>query len=192
MILALLKLMRLYYSVPLVAGFIVILSYLTGGNLLPIIDKVALSFLSLLSIISASYVFNDVCDIEIDKINCPGRMLAAGRIKRKTALIGSIALFVIGMVLGGFCSLAFFLVITAIICLLFCYDLLSKRIGIFKDVLVAILMTFLYPLAFALTESMQTPHLNVLYIHPICLFLSVLGGLLSYLFFCRFSPLFLT
>lgn len=175
MILALLRLMRLYYSVPLAAGFIVILSYLTGDNLLPIVDKVALSVLSLLSIISASYVFNDVCDIEIDKINCPGRMLAAGRIKRKAALIWSIALFVIGMVLGGFCSLAFFLVITSIICLLVVYDLLSKRIGVFKDVLVAILMTSLYPLAFTLTESIQTPRLNVLYIHPVWLFLSSLG-----------------
>ena len=83
MSLALLRLMRLYYSVPLAAGFIVILSYLTGGNLVSIFDKVVLSFFSLLSIISASYVFNDVCDIEIDKINCPSRMLAAGRIRRK-------------------------------------------------------------------------------------------------------------
>lgn len=175
MTLALLRLMRLYYSVPLAAGFIVILSYLTGGNLASILDKVVLSFFSLLSIISASYVFNDVCDIEIDKINCPGRMLAAGRVKRKAALTWSIVLFVTGMVLGVFCGLAFFLVIAAIASLLVCYDLLSKRIGIFKDVLVAILMTSLYPLAFTLTESMQTPRLNVLYIHPVWLFLSSLG-----------------
>lgn len=175
MILALLRLMRLYYSVPLSAGFIVILSYLTGGNLLSIIDKVALSLLSLFSIISASYVFNDVCDIEIDMINCPKRMLAAGRIKRKAALVWSIALFVVGMVLGVFCGLVFFIGITAIICLMVCYDLFSKRIGVIKDVLVAILMTSLYPLAFTLTESMQTPRLNVLYIHPVWLFLSSLG-----------------
>ncbi len=175
MSLALLKLMRLYYSVPIAMGFIVILSYLTGGNLVSIFDKVILSFFSLLSIISASYVFNDVCDIEIDKINCPHRILAAGKLKRKVALGWSIVLFATGMALGGGCGLAFFLLISAVAGLLVCYDLLSKKIGIFKDVLVAILMTSLYPLAFTLTESLQTPRLNVLYIHPVWLFLSCLG-----------------
>jgi geranylgeranylglycerol-phosphate geranylgeranyltransferase len=175
MILALLKLIRLYYSLPLASGFIVILAYLTGGNLAPVIDKAILSFFSLICIISASYVFNDVCDIEIDKINCQYRMLAAGRITKKAALIYSLILFVTGIVLGAFCSVAFFLVITAITGLLVCYDLLSKRIGIFKDILVAILMTSLYPLSFTLAESMQTPRLNVLYIHPAWLFLTSLG-----------------
>ena len=175
MILALLKLMRLYYSAPIAMGFIVILSYLTGGNLSSIIDKAVLSFFSLLSIISAGYVLNDVCDIEIDKINCPHRVLAAGRLKRKIALIWSIVLFATGMALGGGCGLAFFLLISAVAGLLVCYDLLSKRIGIFKDVLVAILMTSLYPLAFTLADSVQTPRLNVLYMHPVWLFLSCLG-----------------
>lgn len=175
MILALLKLMRLYYSAPIAMGFIVILYYLTGGNLVSIFGKAVLSFFSLLSIISASYVFNDVCDIEIDKINCPHRILAAGKLKRKIALIWSIVLFATGMALGGGCGLVFFLLIIAISGLLVCYDLLSKRIGIFKDVLVAILMTSLYPLAFTLAESVQTPRLYVLYIHPAWLFLSCLG-----------------
>jgi len=175
MILSLLKLMRLYYSVPLAAGFMVILSYLTGGHLSSIIDKAVLSFFSLLSIISAGYVFNDVCDIEIDKINCPHRVLAAGRLKRKVALVWSIVLFATGMALGGGCGLAFFLLLSAIAGLVVCYDLLSKRIGVFKGVLVAILMTSLYPLAFTLAESVQTPRLYVLYIHPAWLFLSCLG-----------------
>ena len=175
MILALLKLMRLYYLAPIAMGFIVILSYLTGGNLVSIFGKAAFSFFSLLSIISAGYVFNDVCDIEIDKINCPHRILAAGKLKRKVALGWSIVLFATGMALGGGCGLAFFLLISAVAGLVVCYDLLSKKIGIFKDVLVAILMTSLYPLAFTLAESVQTPRLYVLYIHPAWLFLSCLG-----------------
>lgn len=175
MILALLKLMRLYYSLPLTAGLIVILSYLTGGNLAPVFDKVIMAFFSLLSIISASYVLNDVCDIEIDKVNCPRRMLAAGRLKREIAFILSMVLFAVGMLLGALCGLPFFLVITAIAGLLVCYDLFSKRMGVFKDVLVAILVTSLYPLAFSLTESVSSPRLNVLYIHPAWLFLSSFG-----------------
>lgn len=175
MILALLKLMRLYYGLPLAGGFIVILSYLTGGSIDHILEKVVLAFLSLVSVISAGYVLNDVCDIEIDKINCPHRMLAAGRLKRKTAFLWSIVLFVTGMALGTLCGLPFFLTIAAIAGLLIFYDILSKRIGIFKDIIVAVLMTSLYPLALALTEPAQTPRLNVLYIHPAWLFLSSLG-----------------
>jgi 4-hydroxybenzoate polyprenyltransferase len=84
-------------------------------------------------------------------------------------------LLVTGMTLGGFCGLPFFLVIASIAGMLVCYDMFSKRMGVFKDVLVAILMTSLYPLAFTLTESTQTPRLSVLYIHPVWLFLSSLG-----------------
>jgi len=169
MILALIRLMRLYYSLPLAAGFIVILSYFTGGNLTPILDKMLLSFLALFSIISAGYVLNDVCDVEIDKINCPNRMLAAGKLRRKTALIWSIAFFALGLVFGGFCNLLFFLAIAAIAGLLIFYDIFSKRMGVFKDIIVAVLMTSLYPLVLALTEPAQTPRLNVLFIHPVWL-----------------------
>ncbi len=175
MILAILKLMRLYYSLPFAAGFIIILSFLTGSNLSSIPGKVTLSFFSLLSIISAGYVFNDVCDIEIDKINCPQRMLAAGRVRRKTAFLWSIILLSAGLIVAAPCGLPFFLVIAAIAGLLICYDLFSKKMGFLKGVLAAVLVTSLYPLAFTLTESAQTPRLNVLYIHPAWLFLTALG-----------------
>ena len=175
MIMALLKLMRLYYGLPLAGGFIVILSYFTGGNIEHIAGKAVLAFLSLVSVISAGYILNDVCDVEIDKINCPGRMLAAGKLRRKTALIWSIAFFALGLVFGGFCSLLFFLAIAAIAGLLVFYDIFSKRIGIFKDIIVAVLMTSLYPLVLTLTEPTQTPRLNVLFIHPVWLLLSSFG-----------------
>lgn len=175
MILALLRLVRLYYALPLACGFIVILSYLTGGNIDQMLEKAVPAFLSLVSVISAGYVLNDVCDIEIDKINCPSRMLAAGKLRRKTALIWSIALFTIGLVFGGFCNLPFFLVITAIAGLLVFYDIFSKRIGVFKDIIVAVLMISLYPLALTVAQPAQTPRLNVLFILPVWLFLSSMG-----------------
>ena len=84
-------------------------------------------------------------------------------------------LFTTGLVIGGFCSLAFFLAMTAIAGGLIFYDLFSKRMGVFKDILVAALTSSLYPLAFTLTESAQTPRLNVLFIHPAWLFFSSFG-----------------
>ncbi|MFI4911713.1 MAG: UbiA family prenyltransferase [Sedimentisphaeraceae bacterium JB056] len=175
MMISLLKLMRLYYALPLTAGFVVILYYLTAGNLSLITGKLALSCISLASVISAGYCLNDICDIEIDRINCPRRVLAAGKLGRKPAVRFSVFLFLIGLTAGAFCGLPFFFAISTIAFMLVLYDLRSKRIGIFKDILVASLMTSLYPLALTLTSPVSSPRLNVLLIHPFWIFLSSLG-----------------
>ncbi|AQT67793.1 (S)-2,3-di-O-geranylgeranylglyceryl phosphate synthase [Anaerohalosphaera lusitana] len=175
MIISLLRLTRLYYSLPLAGGFIVILSYLTAGNLSPAMNEIIPAFFSVLTIISAGYVLNDVCDVHIDRINCPRRTLPSRRLEPKPALIFSIMLFITGLSLAAFCGIAFFLTSAIVTVLLICYDLVSKRIGVFKDLFVAALMTSLYPLAFALLEPVDTPRLSVLYIHPAWLFFSSLG-----------------
>ena len=175
MIPALLKLMRLYYSLPLAGGFVVILYYLTGDNISPVIDKTIPAALSLFFIISGGYVLNDIFDIDIDRINCPGRMLPSGKVTLKTALLFSIILFILGLICAGFGGIPFLTGIIIVTGLLTFYDLYSKRMGIFKDILVAILMTLLYPLAFALAEPVRTPRLNVLFIHPFWLFITCLG-----------------
>lgn len=171
----LLRLMRLYYSLPLAGGFIVILAYLVGNQLSDIFIESVLSFLSLFFIISAGYVFNDACDIETDRINCPRRMLPAGRLKRETAVAWSALLLTGGLVSAACCGWMFFIGIMVVTALLVVYNMLSKRMGFFKDLLIAVLATSLYPLAFMLTEPVATPRLNVLYILPVWLFFTALG-----------------
>ena len=78
MIVSLLRLMRIYYSLPFAAGFVVIVAYMKGGDLNPIYQKTVIALGALFCIIAAGYVLNDVCDITADKINCPRRPLAAG------------------------------------------------------------------------------------------------------------------
>lgn len=175
MIVSLLKLMRLYYSLPFAAGFLVILSYLTAGNLQSVRDRSAWAFGSLFLVISAGYVFNDVCDIRVDQINAPRRVLPAGRLKRKTALGWAVLLFGAGLICGLFCEPAFFFGIAAVALLLIVYDLYSKRMGLWKDLFVAALMTSLYPLAFTVASPVQSPRLPVLLIHPVWLFLTAFG-----------------
>lgn len=169
------KLMRLYYAIPLAGGLIVIVSYVVGGEICSIRNKLILSFFSIFSVISGGYVLNDVCDIDVDKINCPNRVLPKGEINSKTAVTLSIILFGIGFILGALCNLRFLLLIICITATLIFYDIYSKRIGIFKDVIVAALITSLYPLAFALTEPVPTPRLKSLFIFPAWLFLSSMG-----------------
>ncbi|MGM0490454.1 MAG: UbiA family prenyltransferase [Planctomycetota bacterium] len=171
----LLRLMRLYYSLPFSAGFLVILAYLRSGELAAIQREVAFSFFALFCVISAGYVFNDVRDVRIDKINCPHRVLAAGRVSGKVAVLWAGVLLMSGMAVAWLCNPFFFLGTGAIAAGLICYDLVSKRIGVFKDLFVALLTTSLYPLAFTLAEPVNTPRLNVLFIHPVWLLLSAAG-----------------
>ncbi|MCK5174708.1 MAG: UbiA family prenyltransferase, partial [Planctomycetes bacterium] len=122
-----------------------------------------------------AYIFNDVCDVEIDMINSPSRVLPQGIMRRKTALAWSMIFFVAGLVLAGLCNKTFLIGMGVLVLLMLFYNMFSKRIGLLKDSLVAFLVISIYPLTLALTEAVQTPRLKSLYIFPIWLFLSTLG-----------------
>lgn len=175
MIIALARLMRLYYSIPLSMGMVVIVAYIVGGDLVSVGYSLVTAFLALCCSISAGYVFNDVCDVAIDAINCPNRMMPAGRVSQRAALICSASLFALGLTLAIFCGWQFLLVLSMIAVGLTLYDIYSKRIGLFKDILVAVLVTSLYPLAFTLAKPVETSVLKSLYIFPVWLFLSALS-----------------
>ena len=102
-------------------------------------------------------------------------MLPKGQVTRKTASVFSCILFILGIALASPCGRRFFSVLMLIAFGLVMYDLYSKKMGIFKDILVAILTTSLYPLSFALTETVSTPRTNALYIFPVWLFLTTVG-----------------
>jgi geranylgeranylglycerol-phosphate geranylgeranyltransferase len=172
MIIALTRLTRLYYSLPLSLGMVVIVAYIVGGDLVSVGVSLVTAFLALCCSISGGYVLNDVCDVAVDAINCPNRMMPAGRVSRRAALICSAVLFAVGLVLASFCGWPFLLVLSLITAGLIVYDIYSKRIGLFKDVLVAVLVTSLYPLAFTLAKPVETSVLKSLYIFPVWLFLS--------------------
>lgn len=175
MILSLIRLTRPYYSIPLSGGLIVISLYLSGGNIHAIGITLCCAFFALYSILSAGYILNDVCDMRVDVINRPCRMLPAGRVSRITALLSSIGLFMAGIGISLFCGWRFFAVMALIAAGLVVYDLYSKRMGLFKNVFVAILTASLYPLSFTLTEPSMTPRVKVLFIHPIWLLLTTVG-----------------
>jgi geranylgeranylglycerol-phosphate geranylgeranyltransferase len=175
MIKSLLKLMRLYYVLPLTAGFVIIVSFLTAGHLHAIRFEILLAVLSLSCTIAAGYVLNDLCDIEVDRINNPQRVLPADRVDPKIALALTIFLFASALVFAALCNWRFLIAIALIAAGLVFYDLYSKRLGLFKAVTVAILTTSLYPLAFTFTASVDSPRLKSLYIFPAWLFLSCIA-----------------
>ncbi len=175
MIYAVIKLMRLYYSAPLAGGLWVIAYFLSAGDLQGLYGRLTLAFAALWCVIAAGYIFNDVFDVEADKVNAPARPLAAGRIKRKSAVMLGGCLNAAGLILSFACPAGFTVGIAALIAGLFVYNIFSKRMGIFKNILVAVLVVSLYPLAFAVSQPPPSPRLNILYVHPLWLFMTTIA-----------------
>jgi geranylgeranylglycerol-phosphate geranylgeranyltransferase len=167
--------MRPYYAVPLSCGFVVIVLYLRGGDIGDMVGKVAWSVVALACLISGGHVLNDVFDVEVDRVNCPRRPLPSGQVSRRVATALAVILFVSSLLCGSLCGMRFLMGVSLVAGLLIVYDVLGKSMGIVKNVLVAIAAVSLYPLAFALAEPVQTPRLNVLYIHPAWFLLTALG-----------------
>jgi len=175
MIFALVRLMRLYYSLPLSGGLVVITAYITGGDFSDISIKLIPAVVSLFLVISAGYILNDVCDRTVDAVNRPDRALPTQKITPSAALIAAVLLFAAGLGAALYGGWKFFGVLATVTAGLVLYDLYSKKMGIFKNILAAALTVSLYPLSFALADPVPTPRLNALYIFPVWLFLTTIG-----------------
>lgn len=69
-------------------------SYLLTAGFPPIFPFV-LAVIGGYCAITSTYVFNDCCDIDIDKINLPNRSLASGEVSRRNALWYALLLFLV-------------------------------------------------------------------------------------------------
>ncbi len=175
MIADLLKLMRLHYSLTLAAGLPVILAYVRAGRFAGVWDRAAWAFASMLCLISGAMVLNDVCDAATDRINHPQRPIAAGRVSRKDASMFAVLLFAAAVVLSVQVTPAFAAGVIPVMAGLIVYDRYSKRLGLLKDLLAAVLAASLYPLAFAIAVPVAGPRLRSLAVFSVWFFLTALA-----------------
>ena len=175
MIYALIRLTRPYYSLPLSCGLAVITAYVVGGDFSIVGMKLIFAVISLYLVISGGYTLNDVCDRTVDAVNRPDRVLPKQIISPKAACIAAVILFTGGLIVSLTCGWTFFCVLATVTAGLILYDLYSKKMGTFKNILAAALTVSLYPLSFALAEPVPTPRLNSLFIFPVWLFLTTVG-----------------
>ena len=175
MIFALVRLMRLYYSLPLSCGLVVITAYVVGGDFSIVGITLIPAVVALFLVISAGYIFNDVCDRTVDAVNRPNNALATQKITPRAAFIAAVLLFAAGLGAALYGGWKFFGVLATVTAGLVLYDLYSKRMGIFKNIMAAALTVSLYPLSFALAEPVPTPRLHALAIFPVWLFLTAVG-----------------
>jgi 4-hydroxybenzoate polyprenyltransferase len=172
---ALIKLIRLYYSLPLSAGLTVIVMYLTGPSLATLPPALPWACLALFLIIAGAYSLNDLCDITSDRINHPQRVLVRGHFSMRAAKILAIVLFLTGNLCAACCNTGYWIGLILVCAGLIVYDLTSKRLGVFKAVLVATLTSSLYPLAFTLGGLPATERARTLWFHMIWFFLTALA-----------------
>lgn len=140
------------------AGLCVSLGIFYSQYEMLVLPSVFAVILSAILIAAGGYVVNDYCDIEIDRINRATRVLPAGRMKEKTALLYSIALTLLGLIISFF-SYQKSVVLIALInsSLLFLYAFYFKKKLLIGNVLVAYsaASTFIY-------AGMLTHHLSKL------------------------------
>ena len=100
--------------------------------------KLLSAVLSGMFIAAAGYTVNDYYDIEIDKINKPGRVLPSGAMSKSKALLYGIILFLVGIILSYFTGSVLCLLIAFINSIfLFLYARFFKREFIIGNILVA-------------------------------------------------------
>jgi geranylgeranylglycerol-phosphate geranylgeranyltransferase len=171
----LLRLCRLYYALPMAGAYALTVCYALGGAMDGQWRGTILSAAALALVIAAAYVFNDVCDRQVDRINSPGRPIAVGRVRSVVAIIWGIGLLLAGLAVATLCRREFLAVLILVAAGLFIYDVFSKRLGVGKQFLVAALMTSIYPLAFAQAGGATGSRAPALVIFPVWMFLTSFG-----------------
>lgn len=102
-----------------------IAAFITGTLAPP--EAVALACLSAGLIGSAANTINDYYDIDIDRVNKPYRVLAAGKINARSARLAALVEYALGIILAAFISLPMFLMAFIFSALTFIYSAILKR-----------------------------------------------------------------
>lgn len=171
---ALLRLCRLYYAVPMALTFTLTVVY-ARGDMSGAWAETLRATTALALVVAAAYAFNDVCDVATDMINAPWRPIPSGGVRRRTAMLLSAGLLAAGMLLAASVRAGFTWTLMAVAAGLLFYDLFSKRLGLLKQPLVAVLMTSIYPLALALVGGATGPRARTLLVFPAWMFLTAYG-----------------
>ncbi len=129
-------------------GFITALSVCVGAltaGVFPPDLNILLAATSASLVAAAGYVFNDVLDLNIDRLNRPARPLPAGRISLKTATLGAQLLSLLGLSMAWWLNptLGFFASVVA--GSLFLYSVYLKVKPLWGNLMVAILAASAFP-----------------------------------------------
>ncbi len=127
-----------------IAALSVLVGAVTAGLLVPNAE-IAVAALAASCIAAAGNVYNDVRDVEIDRINQPGRPLPAGEVGSRMALVAAILLAVVGLVASGWVGLLPLLVAAFTLVLLYLYSRYLKPTTLWGNLTVAVAGATAFP-----------------------------------------------
>ncbi len=164
----------------ILAGVFTISAYACGsvGALLspPLLTVFLRGTASLFFILCAGYLMNDLCDMRYDRLNRPESMLVGKRLPAGLAGWLVPALFSAGVICAFFVNRWFPAVIVPLSGGVALYNLYSKRLGIFKEAAISLIVVSIYPLALALTSGgNSSSRRDSLYIFPAWFFLNIMA-----------------
>jgi 4-hydroxybenzoate polyprenyltransferase len=130
---------------------------------------------SLFFLLCGGYLMNDLRDVAYDGVNRPGAGFAA-RLPRRPAQAAVAALFAAGLGAAFFVNRWFPLVALPLAAALALYNIYSKRLGVFKEAAISLIVVSIYPLSLALTAGgASSPRRDSLYVFPAWFFLEIMA-----------------
>ena len=138
---------RLFRPLNLLTGAFAV--YVSSAILRSLYQTSELTFaiLTVVGYNAAANSLNDFIDFKIDQVKRPGRPLTAGLVKRNTALIFSVLLFIGGSVTALFLSkLAAMIAILIVLPLIISYNLKLKQFPLVGNIVIALILglTFIF------------------------------------------------
>jgi len=101
-------------------------SYAVSGALPPLLPFV-LATLGAYAAITSSYVFNDCCDIDVDRIAMPNRPLPSAVLSKREAQIWALLLFIFSAAVALYLNLESFVVLALATAMITIYSAWAKR-----------------------------------------------------------------
>lgn len=140
-------LLRLFrVELPVAAGLCVVLGQLLALGTLPDAAVAALGFTSIFFLSATALILNDWFDYEIDLVNAPERPLPSGQVRKRDALLLSVAVAALGVAAAALINLAALVTAFAVWLLGVAYNARFKRTGLPGNLMVAVSvgMTFVF------------------------------------------------
>lgn len=136
----------LRFELPFTAGACVVLGEILAAGTIPEGREMVLGFLSVFCVSAAALILNDVYDVEIDRINAPGRPIPSGSVTRRQAVGFFAAVSATGLAAGAMLGTAAALTLVLVWAVGVLYNWRGKRYGLAGNLMVSfsVGMTFVF------------------------------------------------
>lgn len=125
-------------ELPIAAGVCVVVGQVIAQGKFPPMALIALGFGLGFFLSSSAMVFNDIFDLEVDRVNAPKRPLPSGMLTKPEAIAWGLCLGVVGLILAAIIAPMAFVLSVALWILGFLYNWRLKSTGLWGNLIVSL------------------------------------------------------